>query len=245
MTGLPNRLTTITLATILVVAILAAPLGGATTSSGVQESESDADGSATDSIQPGAQFAGVVGVQQAEINGSVSERAYVAELATAESNASKAAIIDQRIATTERRLADLEARLAELNESREAGELNDGRYRAKVAATVAEIRSLERELETVESSAADVPDRVLAEQGVDRDAIRTLRERAAELDGPETAAVARSIAGDGAGRAFGPERPPGPPVDVGNPRDGQYPGNDSGVPGRGPGGSGPANASAP
>ncbi|AEH35768.1 hypothetical protein [Halopiger xanaduensis] len=244
MTGLPNRLTTITLATILVVAILAAPLGGAAAipaSSGVQET--DADGSANESIQPGAQFAGVVGVQQAEINGSVSERAYAAELATAENNESKAAIIDERIATTETRLATLERRLATLNESREAGELNDGRYRAAVAKTVAEIRSLERELETVESAAADVPDRVLAEQGVDRDAIRTLRERASELDGPETAAAARSIAGDGAGRAFGPERQPGPPIDVDDRRGGDGAGPDGAVPGRGSDGA--ANASAP
>ncbi|RKD94016.1 hypothetical protein [Halopiger aswanensis] len=242
MTGLPNRLTTITLATILVVAILAAPLGGATAtpaSSGTQETATDGSG---ESIQPGAQFAGVVGVQQAEINGSMSERAYAAELAAAESNASKAAIIDERLAKTETRLTKLEQRLTALNESREAGELNDGRYRAEVAKTVAEIRSLERELAAVETSAADVPDGVLADRGVDRDAIRTLRERASELDGPETAAVARSIAGDGAGQAFGPERQPGPPVDIDDRRGDPQADTDSAVPGHGSDGA--ANASA-
>lgn len=210
-----NRTTSIALAAVLLVATLAAPLGAATVvSNGVQdgaESEPADRNDRNESIAPGEQFAGVVGVQKAELDGDVSERAYDVRIERAASDEAKAAVVDERVRESEARLADLETRLEELDDSREAGEITEGRYRAEVATVVAEIRTVERELDALEATADDLPDRALADRGVDRESIRTLRDRADELGGSETAAVARSVAGPDAGHPGDDDRHPGDP----------------------------------
>ncbi|QFU82385.1 hypothetical protein [Natronorubrum aibiense] len=206
-----NRTTSITLAVILVVATVAVPLAAANVvpSSSVQ-SESDAG---NESIAPGERFAAAVGVQNAEINGNVSERTFEARVANAASNESKAAVIVDQFNASETRQTELENRLAELNESRTAGELSEGRYQAEVATTVAEMRTVERQATAAETAAAELPEGVLEEQNVDVEAIRALRDRAGDRGGPETAAIARSIAGDDVDRATTDYRAPGGSTD--------------------------------
>lgn len=192
-----NRTTSIALAAILVVATVAVPLAAASvTSSGASGTQSDTDDDGTESIRPGEQFAATVGVQNAEIEGNVSERAFGVRIANADSNETKAAVIAAQFNETDRRLTELEDRLEQLNESREAGELSEGRYRAEVATTVAEMRSLERRADAAETAASGVPEETLADRGVDLESIRALRDRAGRLGGPETAAIARSIVDD-------------------------------------------------
>lgn len=206
-----NRITSITLAAILVVATVAVPLGAAAvvSSGGVQDGTADDGGN--ESIEPGERFVAAVGVQNAEIEGDVSERAFGVRIAAAETNETKATIIAEEIDASERRLAALEDRLEALNESREAGELSDGRYRAEVAKTVAEMRAIERRAAAAERTATGLPEDVLADNGVDVESIRALRERAGELGGPDTAAIARSIAGADVGQSIADDRaPPGP-----------------------------------
>lgn len=196
-----NRTTSITLAVILVVATVAVPLAAASavSSSSVQEEpESDAG---NESIAPGEQFAAAVGVQNAEINGDVSERTFEARVANAASDEAKAAVIADQFEASETHQAKLEDGLTKLNESRNAGELSEGRYQAKVATTVAEMRTVERQATAAETAAAELPEDVLDDQDVDVEAIRALRDRAGERGGPETAAIARSIAGDDVDRS--------------------------------------------
>ncbi|QCS41018.1 hypothetical protein [Natrinema versiforme] len=209
-----NRTTSITLAAILVVATVAVPLAAASVaSSGGVQDETDAS-EANESIKPGERFAAAIGVQNAEIEGNVSERAFGVRIANAASNGTKAAIVAEHHETADARLEELEDRLETLNESREAGNLSEGRYRAEVAKTVAEMQSIERRATTAETTAAELPPDALAANGIDLESIRTLRERAGELGGPDTAAIARSIAGDDIDRSSGSE--PG----VGGPSDG-------------------------
>ncbi|WP_226483075.1 hypothetical protein [Natrinema amylolyticum] len=213
-----NRITSITLAAILVVATIAVPLAAASVvSSGGAQGETDSD-AGNESIRPGERFAAAVGVQNAEIEGDVSERAFGARIANAESNRTKAAVVAAGVNETDARMTELEERLADLNESRESGEISEGRYRAEVATTVAEMRSLERRAATAETAAAELPPEALAERNVDLESIRTLRERAGDLGGPETAAIARSIAGNGADRSAGNERGPDGPNNAGENR---------------------------
>lgn len=229
-----NRRTTLALAAVLVVAAVAAPLGAAAAvSSPTGQSDTDtdpasapADGDGAESIAPGEHLAGVVGTQHAEIDGEVSERAYGVRIANANTDAAKAAVVDEQVAANERRLDDLEARLESLNESREAGEIGEGRYRAEVAAVAAELRAVERQLSAAERTATGLPAPVLEARGIDVDSIRTLRDRAGERGGPETAAIAREIAGNG--RALGADRAPGAPIGVGEqPGNGLADGDDS------------------
>ncbi|ELY85378.1 hypothetical protein [Natrinema altunense] len=222
-----NRTTSITLAALLVVATVAVPLAAASVvSRGEAQAEPDAD--ADTEIKPGERFAAAVGVQNAEIEGDVSERAFAARIANAESNRTKAAVVAAGVNETDARMTDLEDRLADLNESRETGAISEGRYRAAVATTVAEMRSLERRAATAETAAAELPPEALAAHGLDEEAIRTLRERAGDLGGPETAAVARSIAGDDVGGSAGTEHGSERPADIpAEPRDDRPPRTDN------------------
>ena len=211
-----NRTTSITLAGLLLVATVAVPLAAASiVSSGGAQADTDSR-AGNESIKPGERFAAAVGVQNAEIEGDVSQRAFTARIENAETNETKAAVIAEQLEATETRLRKLERRLEELNESRRAGELSEGRYRAEVATVVAEMRTIERRTTVAETAAAELPKDVLADHGVDVQSIRSLRERAGELGGPETAAVARSIAGTDVGRSIGTDREPGDPSDAAN-----------------------------
>lgn len=207
-----NRLTSITLMAVLVLALIAVPLGAAVgfSPAGAQD-ESESDGG-NDSIEPGEQFSASVGVQNAEIDGAVSEGALGIAIANAETNGTKAAVIGEFHQKLESRLDALETRLEALNESREADEIGEGRYRGEVASIVAETRSIERRAAIVETAAAGLPESVLAEHEVDVDSIRALRERAGELGGAQNAEIARAIAGDDVGGPFG-DGIPGAPGD--------------------------------
>lgn len=214
-----NRRTTLALATVLVVAAVVAPFGAAAaiSSTGSQSgADTDADharasAAEDESIAPGEHLAGVVGTQHAEIDGEVSERAYGVRIANANSDEARAEIVDEHVAANEQRLEELETRLEALNESREAGEISEGRYRAEVATVTAEMRAIERQLGAAERTAAELPASALADRGIDVESIRTLRDRAGERGGPETAAIAREIAGPDE-RGLGPGPDSGAPI---------------------------------
>ena len=208
-----NRRTSLALVAVLVVAAIAAPLGAAaavstpSSADGQSETGTDSDPAAAadgnDSIAPGERLAGVVGTQQAEIDAEVSERAYGLRIANARTDAAKAAVVAEQFEESERRLEALEERLEKLNESRETGEISEGRYRAEVATTVAEMRVLERQVSVATETAIELPDTVRADHGIGQEAIEELRDRTGARGGPEAAAIARSVAGD--------DRDPGPP----------------------------------
>ncbi|WP_226011477.1 hypothetical protein [Halomicrobium salinisoli] len=172
------------------------------------------DGNASNaSVAPGAQLAGVVGVQGAEIEGDVQSRSFGIRVAQAASNESRAAVVAEQLGDVEQRLSELEDQRAELREARENGTLNEGEYRARAARLHAESRTVQRLANQSAGAAAGIPEQALAERGVNATAIQTLRERADELSGQETAAIARSIAGERVGQPSGPaaagERGPG------------------------------------
>ncbi|USZ70957.1 hypothetical protein [Natronosalvus halobius] len=193
-----NRRTSMALTIALLVVAIAVPLAATSVvpNGAVQEGADTENGS----IAPGEQLSAAVGVQDADLEGDVSERAFGLELANAESDEAKAAIIAERHGEDEERLDELEGRLEVLNESREAGEISEGRYRAEVAKVVAEMGSVERRAAIGANAAGELPTDVLSAQGVDVDEIRTLQERAGERGGPDVAATARSIAGAGVGQ---------------------------------------------
>ena len=95
-----------------------------------------------------------------------------------------------------------------------------------MAATTARIETLSRGLNRSAGAAAELPAAVRNETGVDDERLATLRERANELSGPEVAAIARGVAGEGVGGPIGNGRgPPGNETDRGPPEDAGPPGN--------------------
>jgi hypothetical protein len=178
-------------------------------------------------VGPGERLSGVLGVQEAELEGEVANRTYGIQVAQAASSSAKAKVVGEQLADIEARIEALESERDRLEEARDNGSISQGEYRARVATLSAKQRSVERLTNTTNDSANGLPEDVLQENGVNATAIRTLQTRASELTGPEVAAIARSIAGppaDVPGQGP-PERagPPGdrngsegPPADAGN-----------------------------
>lgn len=198
-----RRTTTILVTIAMVTVLVAVPFGA---SAGVTDDGDRAatdDENATESVAPGERLTGVVGVQNAEIDGEVSDRTFGVKIANAESDAAKADVVGDRLEEIEERLDEHETALDELEATRESGDMSHGEYRAKVATVAAETAATERAAESANAAAGELPREILEERGVDVDAIEELRDRASELGGPETAEIARSIAGENVGSSIG------------------------------------------
>lgn len=207
-----NRLTTITMAVALVVALAAMPLGAASFAD-VQAQTQDEDADESVPVQPGERLSGVVGVQQSEVDGEVTERAYGVKIANAQTDEAKADVVNETLADVEDRAEELEDRLEELDEARESGEITEGQYRAEVAKVAAEKRTTERLADGAETTATELPADVLEERGIDLETIGELRERANELGGDEVSEIAQSIAGEEVGQSIAADRESGAPIE--------------------------------
>lgn len=183
--------TTVLVALLVVAGGVAAPVVGAA----IQEDVDDGD-----AVQNGDRIAGVMGVQQAELEGELERHAYENELERADDNETKAGVVSERVEASEARLQELEERKAELDERREAGEISESRYRAEIARLSAETRAVERTLDRSEEAASELPEETLEEKGVNVTAIRELRTNADGLNGQEVSEIARSVTGDNPGQ---------------------------------------------
>ena len=218
-----KRIGTILIALALVTALAAIPFGAAAAVGADTTDESPTN----ESIAPGERMAGVIGVQGAEVNGEVSDRTFGLEIANAASDEAQADIVGERLAELTERLNAHEASLAELDEAREAGNISEGEYRSKVATIAAEKNNTERAAGHVNATAADLPEELLTERNISVEAIQELQTNASDLGGPETAAIAQSIAGDRVGSPVVDDRAIGAPDDVGPDRENGGPGNSS------------------
>lgn len=182
---------TVLVALLVVAGTVAVPAVGAV----IQEDRDDGD----DAVQNGDRIAGVMAVQEAELEGELDRHAYENDLERADDNATKAAVIAERVDASEQRLRALEERKAELDEQRESGEISESRYRAEIAGLAAEANAAEATLDRSEEAADGLPEDVLAANGVNVTAIQELRTDARELNGQEVSEIARRITGDAPG----------------------------------------------
>lgn len=193
----------------------------------------------TTDITPGERLSGVIGVQSAEVSGEVESRAFEVGLSRAETAAGQADLVAQRLDRNERRIEEIEQRQRELRERRDAGELSQGAYAARMAETAARAETVRRDANRSAAVASEVPETVRADRGLSWERVERVNQRASELSGPEVAAVARGVAGTDVGGPMASERR-GPPSGV--------PGDGADRPGRGDGppgdaGDSPANRS--
>ncbi|ELZ29476.1 hypothetical protein C475_02468 [Halosimplex carlsbadense 2-9-1] len=196
---------------VAVAAVGAVPVAALTGGVPAQQPATN-DSAANESLAPGERFAGVVGVQQAEVAGEIEARAFGQRVAAAASNRSAAGVVAGEVENQERRLSELDAEIAALERAHENGTVSEGQYRARLAKLHAHERAIERQLNRTASVADRLPAAALEARGVNVTAIRTLRSQASQLTGPEVAAIARTITGEGAGKGIG-----GPPADAGPP----------------------------
>lgn len=156
------------------------------------------------SVPPGARLAGIAGVGQAELQGAVDARAFGLAVAGATTDGARAAIVDRQIGQLDKRLRGLERRKLALEAARDNGTISEAAYRARIAELAARTGTLRSLANLTATTARQLPADVLAANGVNATAIRSIERRAASLSGPEVAAIARSIAGPDVGRPMAP-----------------------------------------
>jgi len=195
-----KRIGTVLLVAAVVAALLAIPLG-------VAAATNDHD---DHPAAPGEQLGGAVGVQAAAVDGELDDRTFGQQIANADSDDARAALIDARLDEIERRIVDHEDRITDLQERREAGEITEGRYQAQLARLEAERANTERTVDRADNTARGLPEDALADRRISIDRIDELRTNARNVGGPETSDAAREIAGE----------------NVTTPISGDHPGND-------------------
>ena len=219
-----NRIGVIVIAFALAVTLVAVPLGAAQTAGIVADDEDDEP-----DVEPGEQLAGVVGVQGAELDGEVTDRAVGIAVAKAATNESaQADLVADRLGDVEERLDAIESRQAELEAARSDGEISEGQYRAQMARQNAEAAGTDRLIGHLNATASDLPAEALSDRGVDVAAIHNASDRAAtaietgpglglglSFDGPP----GQSDQFEPPGQSDDPSDPPGGPPDDGNESD--------------------------
>jgi len=236
------RAQTAIVAVALLVAVAAVPVVGMAATDGTvladqhensteDGAETDAAGDANASVAPGERLSGVVGVQEAELDGEVEGRAFGIKVAQAATNESRADVVADQLRDVEQRLNETEQRRQELEEARENGSISEGKYRAEMAKLAAQTQTAKELTNRSENASEGLPAELLESKGINASAIQTLKDRAEQLTGPEVAEIARSIAGNASPVGAGPsDRGPG---DAGPPED------------RGPGDGGPPEDQGP
>ncbi|MFY4811338.1 hypothetical protein [Haloarcula argentinensis] len=196
-----RRATPVLLALLLVASTLAA-VPAATMAQETDAVTEQADETAT---PPGAQLAGVVSVQEAELDGEVQSRTFGIRIAKANTDAAKASVVAEQVNDSEARLDELQQRKQALEQARENGSMSEGEYRVKAAQLHAETKNVQRLAKETNETASQLPAEALEKKGIDATAIKTLSQRASELSGPEVAAIAQGIAGPNVGQQARPD----------------------------------------
>lgn len=198
---------------VLLVAVVAAPTAALQPDGPAAAQAAGAGQNGTAASPPGATLSAAIEVQQAEVDGEMDERTFGVAMARAASNSSKAAVVGDRVQSLSDRLATLRERKRAIETAHESGNMSEARYRAEVTGLEARIQVLARQANSTRAAGASLPPAALQERGVDTATIERLRQNASALSGPETAAIARTVAGPGVGGPPG-EREPGPPDEV-------------------------------
>lgn len=222
-----TRLTALFVTALVVVGTLTAPAAAlAQPASGASGDSPSATGAQSETnasdVAPGELLTGVLGVTEAEIDGDIDNRTFGVKVARAATAEAKADVVAEQLGDIEKRLAELRDRKERLNDARENGSIGEGEYKAKMARLAAEVETAERLANASNRTAASLPADVLSEKGIDVAAIRTLKNSADQLTGPEVAEIARSIAGPSVGTSIANGAAPGNvslPEEAGPPED--------------------------
>ncbi len=160
-------------------------------------------------VSPGERLSGVLGAQEAELDGTLQERTFEQGLQRAgENQTQQAAAVARQTGYIEQRLRELDQRVQALEQQRSNETISEGAYQARMTRVEAERASVERIANTTNETATGLPAERLRDQGVNATRIMQLQQRASELTGPEVAAIARGIAGTPVGTPGSPgDRP--------------------------------------
>ena len=171
-----------------------------------QTSDTEVNNSTADEPAPGARLAGSVATHQEEIQGEIQHRSFGLEIAAAATNESKAAVLNRTQAQLESRLTELEQEKAQLEGALENGTISESQYQVRMSALVAKTSNLERMANSSTQTADGLSNQTLVATGVNVTALQHIRTQAQNMTGPETAAMARQIAGNSVGTPMRPHQ---------------------------------------
>ncbi|MFC4550742.1 MULTISPECIES: DUF7096 domain-containing protein [Halorussus] len=205
----------------------------------------------------GADISAFMQSNAAEIGGAVETGMWTAAFNATDNASAKERLVDRRTRQLQKELQALQQRKQRLVERHEAGNLGDTAYKAQVSHLLGRINALQSAVNTTISTAASAPPQSTVgatAQGTARGKgnlgrLRNIGQQAANLSGPEIAAVARNTSGvglengrsNGAKNGLGVGNATGPtngsnglgvgPGSNGNRGNGQGPQNGAGNPG--------------
>lgn len=199
-------------AVVLVGTVAAVPAAGlgvpAADDRPVDQMDSETNES-NDTVAPGERLSGVLGVQEAELDGEMESRSFGLAVARAANDEARAALIAAEVNETGAELETLRERRADLEAARDNGSMSEGQYNARIAELASRAENVERMANQTANESQRLPAELLESKGVNVSAIRTLRTQANELGGQEVAEIARSIAGNADRAPDRVERGPG------------------------------------
>jgi uncharacterized coiled-coil protein SlyX len=229
-----NRPLTVLIAIAMVVSITGPAMALADTGSSdtaeieplAQTTDTDLNNTTANETAPGVRLAGSIAVHQEELQGELEHRSFGLAMAAASGNDSKAQVLNRTQERLESRVTELEQEKAQLNASLANGTISESQYQVRMSALVTKTSNLERMANSTSQTAETFPREILEENGVNVTALEHVRTQAHNMTGPETAAMARQIAGHSVGTPMGPpqEMPRGPQAGMNGDR--QY-GNDT------------------
>ncbi|MBS3760994.1 hypothetical protein [Halodesulfurarchaeum sp.] len=219
-----NRLLTALIAIAMVVSITGPAMAIADSGSSntaeieplAQTNDTDVNNTTANETKPGLHLAASVAVQQQELQGEIEHRSFGLEVAAAATNDSKAQVLNRTQEHLESRLTELEQEQAQMNASLANGTISESQYQVGMSALVTKTSNLERMANSTSQTAETLSNETLEANGVNATALMHIRTQAHNMTGPETAAMARQIAGNNVGMPMGPPQgvPRGPPADM-------------------------------
>ncbi|MFB6254839.1 MAG: hypothetical protein ABEI06_09525 [Halobacteriaceae archaeon] len=198
------------LALVLVVSLITAPMTVVALPNETGSSKSDAN------IQPGVKLAGVIAVQEAELDGELQRRTFLKKLAKANSNSTKAKVVAEMVEDLKKRLKQLKQRKQRLIQSKKNGSISVAKFRAEITELVARIANVRALANQSKQVAQRLPAELLRQKGINVSAIQQLAQHADELTGQQVSEIAQSIAGKNVGTSMAENKKPGDLPDVVN-----------------------------
>lgn len=167
----------------------------------------------TTTYSGGELLSGVIAAQSAEFSGDLQERALSNRFESAESDTARADLIDREAQKTSETISELREEQRALNASYENESISRAEYVSRMAELSAQIETTKNISNTLSNESSELPIDVLEANNVNTSAIQTLQQSASNLTGPETAAIAQTIAGNGPADTPADTARTGPPSD--------------------------------
>ena len=150
------------------------------------------DGGDNESAPPGGFVSSVVGMEEAEVDGTMTVARFEARFAAAETDAERAAVVGATLNATRDRVATLETRLSTLEARRANGTISRGWFDVETSWLLASTENQDRVLARLERVARRLPPASLRRHDASVARIREVRARTDELLSTERPAIHRT-----------------------------------------------------